>query len=172
MPAPSAGSTIVRLPNEDVDERDNRTVYHRGEGVRLISTVDKKGRLLKAVAVVNTDCISWQHGATLRTGILPKHDSDVNQLTHDKTPSGMRLERIRSVIGAYGGSDKYVKQFGRLLLSFGTFASADVVTGMGYVGDLRKKKKADAYNQRTRQIAILTGLGVLLVFALAYAFTR
>ncbi|MFT3838099.1 MAG: hypothetical protein QM723_14025 [Myxococcaceae bacterium] len=169
MPAPSAASTIVRLPNEDVDARDNRTVYHRGDGLRMTSTVDKKGRLLKAMCIYNTDVVSWMHGATIRTGVIPKHDADFNQVTHDKLPSGMRLERVRSVVGAYSGNDKYVKGFARLLLTAGTFASADVVTGMGYVGDVKKKRQQDEYNRKTRQMALLAGLGVLLVFALVYA---
>lgn len=138
----------------------------------MISFVDPKGRLLRATCIVNTDVVSWRHGAQLRSGVVPRHDADENEVAHDKAPSGMRLERVRGVVGSYEGDDKYVKQFGRLLLISGTFASADVVTGVGRLGNSRRKREQDEYHRRTRQLALLAGLGVLLAFALLCAFRR
>ena len=168
----SSGTTIVRQRNEDIDDAGNRTVYHSGDGVKLVSRVDRKGRLLKATCILKTDLISWQHGSSLRTGVVAGPNADPQSAEFDKTPSGMRLERVRSVIGAYTGDDKYVKQFGRLLLTFGGLASADVVTGMGYSADVQKKKRQAADRKRTLQVGALIGLGVTLVLAVAWAVTR
>jgi hypothetical protein len=169
--APSA-TTIVRQRNEDIDDAGNRTVYHSGDGLKLMSFVDSKGRLLRATCVLKNDIISWHHGAKLRTGVVKSLDADPNLADFDKMPSGMRLERVRSVIGSYSGDDKYVKQFGRLLLTFGGFASADVVTGMGYAGEIRKRKQRANAQKRGVQVGALMALGVGLVFALLWALTR
>ncbi len=172
MPAPAPSATLIRQPMEDVDDAGNRTVYHRGSGIQLTSTVNTKGRLLRATLVLNNEVIAWQHGAQLRTGVMARPSDDPKTAEYDKMPSGMRLERARQAIGAYRGEDKYVKQMGRLLMSVGGFASADVVTHHGMEDSLQKRRRLEAAKKAKQQRLLLIGLGVAFGFALLYALLR
>ncbi len=171
MPAPAPHATLVRQPSEEVDEAGNRTVHHRGEGLRLSSFVNPKGRLLRATLVVGNEVVAWQHGAPLRTGLLARTDSPIESAEFDKRPSGMRLERARQAIGGYSGDDRYIKQMGRLLLITGGLASADVVTQHGVDDKAAKRRRAEKA-KAALQRKVLAGLGITLLAAIAYAVLR
>jgi hypothetical protein len=164
-------SRLIREPAEETDEAGNRTIRHGGPGIRLVSRVDRQGRLLRQELLLETDVLIWQHGTRVRTGICSDGNIAANT-QYDATPSRIRLERARLASQSYRGEDKYVRHLARVVaLSAGlSMGGAEVVTHSD--GGGRRKRQRDAEASSRRRLLLIVGAGVLIALVSGFFLLR